>query len=147
LVLLSLGGFLLHLKLHPVSFDPGAPENPAHMIPFIIGILGVIAVPALMAFKRTCITGYCINGMSVVIGVIIMLHFTHASPPELSISGMLLYTTIPYIIILFPKLLIGQSVLLFYYPHGRGRMFTAGWWVRHFIYLSIFYMLGFFLWK
>ena len=148
LLLLSLGGFLLHLKFHPVSFDPSAPENPAHVIPFVTGILGMAAVPMLLAYQRTAITGYLINGMSVIIGSVVMVHFTLAAPPStISLSSVLLYTTIPYIAILFPKLLIGQSILLHYYPRGRGRMFTPGWWVRHFIYLAGIYTLGYIFWE
>ncbi len=148
LFLLSLGGFLLHLKLHPVSFDPSSPENPAHLIPFVTGILGVIAVPALLGSKKTATLGYLINGMSVVIGAIVMVHFTLAAPPyPVTWTNIFLYTTVPYIALLLPKLLIGQSVLISYYPRGRGRMFTTGWWIRHFCYLTAFYLLGHSIWR
>ena len=104
-------------------------------------------MPILLVFKKTAIIGYLINGMSVVIGSVVMVHFTLTVPPVISISGIFLYTTIPYILILFPKLLIGQSVLLYYYPRGRGRMFTPGWWTRHFLYVAIMYALGNIFWK
>lgn len=146
--LLSLGGFLLHLRLHPVSFDPVSLENPAHFIPFVTGILGVIAVPALLGSKKTMTPGYLINGMSVIIGAIVMVHFTLAAPPHpVRLSSIFLNTTIPYIALLVPKLLIGQSVMTHYYPRGRGRMFTPGWWIRHFCYLTAFYLLGHYIWR
>ena len=148
IVCLSLGGLLLHLRIHPVSFDPAVPENPVHLIPFITAILGAVAVPFLLGSARTVVIGYLINGMSVVIGTITMTHMSLASPPHpLSVPGILLGSSLAYILVLLPKLLIGHQVLLHYHPNGMGRFFTPWWWLRHFVYLAGIYALGHFLWR
>ena len=53
IVLLSLGGWLLHARIHTVSFDPANPSNPAFVVPFIAGLLSIIAAPLMMNFKET----------------------------------------------------------------------------------------------
>lgn len=147
LFLLSAGGLLLHLRIHPLPGGPDNPQNPANIIPFVFCLLGVFAVPLLLCSVRTFVIGYLVNGMGVVIGTIIMGHMSISSPPELSMSGLLLGTALPYILLLLPKLFIGQNVLLHYRPGGMGRMFTSGWWFRHFCYLTAFYAAGHFLWR
>lgn len=148
IVCLSAGGLLLHLRLHPVSFDPAGPENPAHFIPFVTAILGTVAVPVLLGSARTFVIGYLINGMSVVIGTITMTHMSLAAPPHpLSVSSILLGSSLAYILLLLPKLFIGHRVLLHYHPNGMGRFFTPWWWLRHFAYVAVAYTLGHYLWR
>ena len=138
LFLLSAGGLLLHLRIHPL---------PGGIVPFVFCLIGVIAVPLLLCSARTFVIGYLINGMGVVIGTIIMGHMSISSPLELSVSGLLLGTALSYILLLLPKLFIGQNVLLHYRPGGMGRMFTPAWWFRHFCYLTALYAAGHFLWR
>jgi hypothetical protein len=148
LLLLSLGGLLLHLKLHPIPIDPDNPQNPANLVPFVFCLLGAVAVPVLLGRKKTFLAGYLINGIGVIVGTIIMAHMSFASPPRpLTAGGVLLRSSLPYILLLLPKLLIGHSVLLHYHPRGMGRMFTLSWWLRHFCYLTGVYVLGHFLWS
>ncbi len=148
IVLLSLGGFLMHMRSHPVSFDPADPSNPAFLVPFAAGVVSVVAAPVLLAFRRTFITGYLLNGMSVVVGTITMAALGLSAPPApLSASGVALNTTLPLILILLPKLMLGQSVLRSYHPNGMGRLFTPWWWMRHFVYLGAVFSLGRIIWR
>lgn len=57
LVSLSLGGLLLHARVHPVSLDPANPSDPASAVPLVLGIASVIAVPILLSFSRTFVVG------------------------------------------------------------------------------------------
>jgi hypothetical protein len=148
LVLLSLGGWLLHARAHSVSFDPSNPSNPAFVVPFLVGLLSIIAAPILLNFKGTFVVGYLINGMSVVIGTITMAAFSLAKlPSPLTAQNILTGTMLWSILLLFPKLLLGQMILLHYHPNGMGRLFTGSWWLRHFIYLSAIFTLGHILWR
>lgn len=148
LFVLSLGGWLLHMRAHPVSSDPADPSNPAFLVPYIAGILSIIAVPILLNYRRTFVAGYLLNGMSVIIGAITMaaLSFDRL-PSPLSVRGILLGTMLSSILLLLPKLFIGQIVLSHYHPHGMGRLFTPFWWTKHFIYLSMIFTIGHFLWR
>lgn len=140
LIFLSLGGWLLHLKIH-APFEEGT--NPANLIPFVIGLLNVVLVPVLFNYKKTAILAYLINGFSVVIGTVLMAHI--ALPQVLNspnLSTIFVRSTLPDIFILLPKLFIGQIILQYYYPAGLGRMFTPFWWVKHFVYVAVVYYIG-----
>lgn len=142
LVFLSLGGWLFHFRIHPVS------HNPSFFIPFILGLANIIVTPLLFNQKKTVIIAYLINGLGVIIGAIGMAHFSlSVLPNPLTFTNIIFKTTLADIVILFSKLFIGQMILLYFYPAGLGRMFTPRWWVRHFFYIAIVYSLGHFLWR
>ena len=47
LVVIALGGLLLHLRIHPYE------NNPSFLINVVCGIVSVIIIPLLFLFKRT----------------------------------------------------------------------------------------------
>ncbi|MFA4948371.1 MAG: hypothetical protein WC674_07690 [Candidatus Krumholzibacteriia bacterium] len=146
--LLSLGGWLLHVRIHTVSFDAANPSNPALLVPYLVGILSIVAVPFLLNYRRTFVVGYLLNGMSVVIGTLAMGAFSLAKfSSPVTFNGLVVGTLLADILLLFPKLFLGQMVLLHYHPNGMGRLFTPFWWTKHFIYLSVIITLGHFLWR
>ena len=146
--LLSLGGWLLHMRAHPVSFDPANPSNPAFFVPSLAGLLGIVAAPLLLNYRRTFVVGYLLNGISVVIGAITMASLSLAHlPSPLTLQGIQIGTMLASILLLFPKLFLGQIILSHYHPNGMGRLFTPFWWTKHFIYLSVIFTLGHFLWR
>jgi hypothetical protein len=142
LLFLSLGGWLLHFRIHPIS------GNPPNLISFVFGLVNIIITPLLFNQKKTVIIAYLINGLGVIIGAISMAHFSFSALPNpLTFTNIIFKTTLADIVILFSKFFIGQMILLYFYPTGLGRMFTPGWWVRHFFYITIVYSLGHFLWR
>jgi len=146
IVFLSLGGWLYHMRAHPVSFDRANPSNPAFFVPFVAGLMSIIVVPVLLGFKKAFVIGYLLNGMSVVLGAITMATISLTHPPSpFTFPSIFLGTMLSSIMLLFPKLFLGQMVLLHYHPNGMGRLFTAFWWTRHFIYLSVIFALGHFI--
>lgn len=148
LVILSLAGWLIHLRVHPVSFDPANPANPAGFVPYIAGIVAIAVVPFLLNSARTFLTGYLINGMSVVLGTVGMASVSIAKPPSpLTLHTILTGTMLGSILLTIPKLFLGQIVMAHYHPHGMGRLFTPFYWARHFIYLGAIFALGHFIWR
>jgi hypothetical protein len=146
--LLSLGGWLLHVRIHAVSFDAANPSNPALFVPFLVGILSVVIVPFLLNFRGTFVVGYLINGMSVVVGTLTMGAFSLAKlSSPVTLKGLVVGTLLADILLLLPKLFLGQIVLYHYHPNGMGRLFTPFWWTKHFIYLGVIFTLGHFLWR
>lgn len=142
LMFLSLGGWMLHFRVHPIT------TNSSNFLPFLLGLVDIIITPQLFNHKKTVIIAYLFNGLGVIIGAIAMATFSlSALPDPLTISSVIFRTTLADILILFPKLFIGQMVLSHFYPAGLGRLFTPSWWVRHFCYLSIVFALGHFLWR
>ena len=143
IALLSLGGLMLHLRVHPVSLDPTDPSNPALLVPLAAGILSAVVSPVLLAFPRTFLVGYLWNGMSAVVGSITMAAAGFSPlPSPLSAESILLGSTLSSILLLLPKLFLGQIALRHYHPGGMGRLFTARWWVRHFFYVGAAFALG-----
>ena len=142
LLFLSVSGWLIHLSRHPISDDL------SNLVSFIFGILTIFLVPILLNSKKTYLIGYLINGFSVIIGTVVMatLSISHLSVP-VSVSDVLFRTLLGSILILMTKLFIGQMILRHYHPTGLGRMFTAWWWTRHFVYFSIVFSIGHWLWR
>ena len=141
LFFLSLGGWMLHFRIHPII-----ESNPAHFFPFLYGLVNILVVPFLLNDKKTFLIGYLINGFGVLFGIVIMAKFSLSGLPHpLTVTNILFKTTLADILLLLPKLFIGQRILYVYYPTGTGRLFTSFWWTRHLAYISILFTIGHFL--
>src|SRR3989338_7153438 len=73
LFFMALGGWLLHLRIHPPVKDAD------FLIPYISGIVSVFCLPLLFWFRRTAALAYVINGFLVITGTITMEHFSIAN--------------------------------------------------------------------
>lgn len=150
LIVLSLGGLLLHTRLHPVT------DNPSNFLPLISGILSLIVVPVLFLSKKTIGYGYTLNGFLVILGTIGMAHFSIIRwPVPATLSSIALKTTLPDIIVLWTKLFIGKAILeleLFGYE-GRNKLGKSyrypnmGWWFIHLAAVSGVYTIGALVWR
>ena len=150
LLVISLGGWLLHMRIHPID------KNPAYFIPFLSGLASVLVVPLLFSFRKTIHAGYVLNGMLVILGTITMAHLSLEDIPyPLTISALLFKTTLPDIIILLSKFLLGKAIfdlVIFGFDasvHHTGiwwRYPNIGWWWVHFVLISFVYTLGHLLW-
>jgi len=151
LIAISLGGLMLHLRIHPAS------ENTSNFLPLFSGILSVIIVPMLFLSKKTIGYGYTLNGFLVIIGTIAMAHFAVMHWPQpFSLESIALKTTLPDIMVLWTKFFIGKALFdleLFGYDSGRNkagvtyRYPNTGWWLVHFTAISIVYALSGWLWR
>ena len=145
IILLSFSGWLTHSRWH---FDPTNPSNPLFLVPYLSGLLSIILVPILLNYRNTFVVGYLINGVTAVVGTIGMATLSLTKlPSPLTFTSIFTGTMLTSILLLLPKLLLGQMVLLHYHPHGMGRLFNAFWWTRHFVYLSVVFALGHFIWR
>jgi hypothetical protein len=151
LIAASLGGWLLHVRIHPLS------ANDINWIPFLAGIVGVLIVPVLFMSKKLMPYGYIINGMLVIIGSITMAHASlNHLPDHSTLLTIFIGTLLADIVILFANFFIGKALFelemfkaidavmrsgrLWRYPN-------MGWWGVHFLALSVVYILGCLLWK
>lgn len=166
----ALGGWLLHLRIHPPA------KGADYLIPFISGIVSVFCLPLLFWFRRTVALAYIINGFLVIIGTITMAQFSivNFKGPVTAIS-IILTTTLADIAILWGKFGIGKALfdLESLNPHtncdvasikttigvgvksdtdtaAKGRFFRyphMGWWWVHLFSLALVYTLGNVIWK
>jgi hypothetical protein len=151
MVMLSLGGLLLHSRIHPIS------KNASNSIPVILAFLSVIVVPLLFSFRKTISYAYVLNGFSALIGTIVMFHFSLARWPDpVTIQSIILNTTLADIVILWGKFFIGKALFdleSFGYDQNRSqggkpwRYPNMGWWLVHLGGLSLVYALGHLYWR
>jgi hypothetical protein len=142
LILLSLGGLLMHWRYHPIPL-PGAPSSHVNIVPFLLGLAGVIIVPILLAHRKTWLTGYLINGFAVITGAVMMGYLGISGWSGMpGLETVIFDSMLPVILISIPKLIVGQMILRHYRPGGTGRLFTPLWWTRHFIYVSAVFAAG-----
>ena len=151
LALLSLGGLLLHLRIHPPT------DQAYNAIPLVAGLLGVAVIPLLLAFRRTLDLGYILNGLFVIVGTITMAHYSIVHwPHPTSLASVLLLTTLADILVLWSKLFLGKAV---FDLETRGydaalpmagkwwRYPCLGWWLIHFVAIAAVYTLGNLFWR
>jgi len=141
LFLLALGGAIMHYGYHPVA------KHFYGWVPLISAIISVVIIPLFFMFRKTIHWAYILNGFTVIIGVITMVHFSIVKSPMIAVT-----------LILIAKLYIGRAIFCieifnleneafkpkfwqyFRYPH-------MGFWYVHLILLSVVYFLGNILWR
>ena len=149
---LALGGWLLHLRIHPVAKDA---EN---YIPLVAGLISVIVIPALFIFRKTIAFAYLLNGMTVIIGTITMTHFTIENPPQVwTLQTIFLGTLLADIAMLWGKFAVGKALfeleLALNHPDApmrSGRFFrfpNMGFWFAHLVTLTAVYFIGSYFWQ
>lgn len=148
---LALGGWLLHLRIHPFS------QKTDYIIPFLSGIISVFCLPWLFCFRPTVALAYIINGFLAILGTITMAHLSAANfGGPVSPGNIILNTTFADIALLWGKFAVGKALFDLEYFRSdadtipKGRFFrypNMGWWWIHLLGLSIVYALGKFLWK
>ena len=106
LALLSLGGLLLHLRIHPPS------EDAMNWFPAIIGAVCAFILPVMFNYSKTARWAFLITMISVIGGVITMADYSidHA-PEKITFVSILLNTTLPDILILLAKVPLAISIL------------------------------------
>ncbi|MBI4835035.1 MAG: hypothetical protein HY811_09500 [Planctomycetes bacterium] len=147
LFFVSLGGWLLHYRVHTPS-----PEDTADYIPFFIGIFNFVIVPWLFLNRKTLTAGYLLNGFTVIFGIIFMSHYSFDHPPKgLSFYSLVFETTLADILILIAKFSLGKALfdleytdlekdqpLRFSFP----RYPNLGWWIIHLAAIAAVYAIG-----
>ena len=149
---LALGGWLLHLRIHPIAKDA---EN---YIPLVAGFISVFLIPILFIFRSTISFAYLLNGMTVIIGTITMTHFSIENHPQVwTLQTILLGTCLPDILMLWGKFAVGKALFdldpVINRPDAQissGRFFrfpNMGFWFVHVVTLTAVYLIGSYFWK
>jgi len=151
LLVLSIGGLLLHSRIHPVR------TNYSNLVPAVSDFLAILVVPSLFCFRRTIAYGYVLNGFLVITGTITMAHFSIAHwPNPITAQAVLLNTLLADILILWGKFFIGKSLFdleFFGYEAAREkkgityRYPNMGLWFVHLAAISLVYYIGHILWR
>lgn len=153
LLCVTLGGFLLHVRIHPIA------SNIANLVPFIAGLMSLLVITTLFFFKSLVPYAYLANGMLAIIGTITMGHFSYKLiQNNLSIMTVFTKTIFPDIVIIWGAFFIGKTIFEIEMtdvnnieaPRHKGRFFrypNLGYWVVHSVTLTAVYLIGHILWK
>jgi hypothetical protein len=151
LVALASGGFLLHTRIHPFT------QNSSNFVPFFLGLLGIVVVPLLYLSRKTVSYGYVLNGFSVIIGTITMIHFSIVHfPGPFTLKSLFLSTLLADILLLWGNFFVGKALFdleMFGYDANKtkkGKPFrypNMGWWFVHLVVVSLVYYLGNRFWR
>ncbi|MEK7309441.1 MAG: hypothetical protein AAB038_01325 [Planctomycetota bacterium] len=146
LFFISLGGFLLHLRIHSPS------AHPLNYIPFFIGLVNIVIIPWMFFFRPLINWAYILNGMSVIVGIILMSDFSLGKlPPELSLSAIFLNTTLADIMVLAGKFTVGKALFDLEFSQMdkdlpvRSKFLrypNLGWWLVHLVAIAVVYAIG-----
>jgi hypothetical protein len=110
LSLLSLGGWMFHIRIHPPSA-----EATINWLPTIIGFITTFVLPFMFSFASTARWAFLITIIAIVGGTITMADYSFDNPPQtITLLTILLETTLGDIIILFAKLPIALSILQYW---------------------------------
>lgn len=123
LFVLSLGGGMLHFRIHPpfVALLPPATGKVfefSHAAAVAISLLNVFVITALFLSKRTVVYGFLFKGMSVIFAIVLMGHF---SIVDLSRKNPTLYdwvfkSTLADILIALTGFFIAKAIYDSYFP-------------------------------
>ena len=117
LVLLAVGGLLLHYRIHYFvianKLHPGQTEFSGSLfLATLFPAIDAVLVTALFLSRKTAVYGYLLNGMLVIYGTIFMAHFSIAQmiAKSVPLQSMLLSSTLPDIAILWADFFVGKAL-------------------------------------
>jgi len=145
LVVLSLGGWAMHGRFHPLS------KGMVMLIPLVMTSADMVVVTLLFLRRETANIAYLLNGLFVIYGITTMTHFgmTMAAGAGLLRGAAIM---LPDCLVLFSDFLVGKALFDGYWAQERANVkpmnfLAPGWWAPHFILIPSVYALGHILWK
>ena len=118
LILLSLGGLLLHIRIHPPSKDL------FYWIPFLFALVNTLIIPFLFNRRETVAYAYLFTWATVIAGTVGMAYFSITTwKLPITAINVVLKSMLPDIIMLWSKIFLAHKILRFYWPDGV----TAKW--------------------
>ncbi len=111
LFLISLGGLLLHIRIHP-------PSGPWNAVPFVSGLVTTCLLPFLFNQRKTVALAYLLTFTAVVVGTVTMAYhsLTHWGGRPVTFGNIVLRTTLADILMLGAKLPLAHMILRHFRP-------------------------------
>jgi len=112
LICISLGGILLHYRIHPPA------QNASNWVPLLLGLITCVILPFMFCCPKGAKWAYLINLATVVIGIIMMTHYSIEAfakmEGSITLNMMIFQSTLADNIILLAKLFPAQRILQYY---------------------------------
>lgn len=117
LVLLALGGLLLHYRIHPsLVVDPGHPDGLLfrrdYLPATLVSLVDLVVVTALFLSRRTAAPAHLVNGMLVIYGTVLMGHHSIAALTARGAvpADWILRSTLPDVALAWADFLVGKAL-------------------------------------
>jgi hypothetical protein len=113
--LLSSGGLLLHLRIHPPA------QTLFHWIPAVFGAVNTVVVPLLFARASTVAWAFALTWATVLAGTVGMAYFSLTSwDSPVTLASLIFDSTLADILILWAKIPLAWKILAHYELPGEG---------------------------
>jgi hypothetical protein len=121
LILLSLGGLLLHIRIHPPSKDL------FYWIPFLFALVNTLIIPFLFNRRETVAYAYLFTWATVIAGTVGMAYFSITTwKLPVTMINVMLKSMLPDIIMLWSKIFLAHKILRFHWPEGVTTKWEGG---------------------
>jgi hypothetical protein len=111
--LISLGGLLLHVRIHPPS------ASAFNWVAAAFGAVNAFLLPFLFNSRKTVAWAYLMAWATVATGTVAMAYYSVTSwELPITASNIILKTTLPDILILMAKLPLAYRILRIHRPEG-----------------------------
>ncbi|QJT07533.1 hypothetical protein [Oceanidesulfovibrio marinus] len=111
--LLSFGGLLLHLRIHPVD------AALLNWVPAVVGALNCVVVPFLFLRRALVAWGFLLAVFTVIAGAVGMAYFSlHTGTGPVTLSAIFFTSTFPDILVLLTKLPLALAIVYLARPKG-----------------------------
>ena len=118
-VLISVGGLLLHIRIHPPT------EELWHWIPVVFGALNIIVLPFLFSSAKTVSWAFLLTVLTIIVGTLAMADVSYddfaGGKVPLTVGNVILKSTLADIIILWAKLPIALLILRHHRPKTESK--------------------------
>jgi hypothetical protein len=119
--LLSLGGLLLHLRLHPPA------QSLFNWIPAVFGLVSTVALPFLFNRRETVAYAYLLTWAAVCAGTVGMGYFSITTwKGPITATTVIMKSMLPDIAILWSKVFLAHKILRFHWPTGVAARWKRG---------------------
>ncbi len=121
LFFISLGGLLLHIRIHPPM------EDAFHWVPVLFGVATAFVLPFLFNNAKTVTWAYLITMAAVGVGTVAMALVSVGEwEGAVTLKGVILESTLPDIIVLWAKVPLAHLILRHFRPKTGQRLEAEG---------------------
>ncbi len=136
---------MLHARIHPLK------SGPEMVIPFAVASADVVGITLLFLSRKTAKLAYLLNGLFVIYGITIMIHFGLVNNADLghvrAVGAML-----GECFVLLGDFMVGKALFDGYLAAERvgvkpWNFLNPVWWLAHFILIPTVYTVGHVFWR
>ncbi|GAB6183044.1 hypothetical protein [Thermodesulfovibrio hydrogeniphilus] len=125
LIFLAFLGLIRHYEIHPfliLSDNEGRYQfDFTNFLATFLSFLDLTLVSLLFCFRKTTVYGYVLNGMIVIYGTVLMIHYSIAQIEISTIAflDIIKYSTLPYIALAWLDFFLGKALFNTYMRSGK----------------------------